>query len=146
MKRTKLENWICKIEALPNLNRQGLDSLQLKRLNETLARAKNRGGFYKNYPENLGKLEDLQSLPFTTAQDLASNPGQFLLTSQSEVSRVISGATSGTTGLAKRVFYTEKDTENTVGFFAAGISEMLSAGEKCFIAFPFTGPFGLGGI
>lgn len=146
MKRTKLENWICKIEALPNLNRQGLDSLQLKRLNETLARAKNRGGFYKNYPENLGKLEDLQSLPFTTAQDLASNPGQFLLTSQSEVSRVISGATSGTTGLAKRVFYTEKDTENTVGFFAAGISEMLSAGEKCFIAFPFTGPFGLGDL
>jgi phenylacetate-coenzyme A ligase PaaK-like adenylate-forming protein len=59
---------------------------------------------------------------------------------------VISGATSGTTGPAKRVFYTETDTAHTVGFFAAGISEMLSAGEKCFIAFPFTGPFGLGDL
>ena len=32
------------------------------------------------------------------------------------------------------------------GFFAAGISEMLMAGEKCLIAFPFTGPFGLGDL
>ena len=77
---------------------------------------------------------------------LAEQSGKFLLTSQSEVSRVISGATSGTTGPAKRVFYTDTDTEHTVGFFAAGISEMLSKGEKCLIAFPFTGPFGLGDL
>jgi phenylacetate-coenzyme A ligase PaaK-like adenylate-forming protein len=72
----------------------------------------------------LEKLEDLQTLPFTTEKMLADMPGRFLLTSQAEVSRVISGATSGTTGPAKRVFYTERDTEHTVGFFAAGISEM----------------------
>ena len=144
MKRTNLENWIEKIEALPELNRQGLESLQLKRLNEALARVKAREGFYRDYPESLESLSQLRNLPFTTAQDLSTHPGKFLLTSQSEVSRVISGATSGTTGPAKRVFYTETDTEHTVGFFAAGISEMLGAGEKCFIAFPFTGPFGLG--
>jgi len=120
--------------------------MQLKRLNETLARLKARGGFYKDYPEKLEFLSDLQNLPFTTAADLSAHPGKFLLTSQSEVSRVISGATSGTTGPAKRVFYTANDTEHTVGFFAAGISEMLSPGEKCLIAFPFTGPFGLGDL
>ena len=146
MKRTKLENWIETIEALPELTREGLESLQLRRLNETLAKLKARGGFYKDYPEKLESLSELRKLPFTTAEDLASYPGKFLLTSQSEVSRVISGATSGTTGPAKRVFYTEQDTEHTVGFFAAGISEMLSEGEKCFIAFPFTGPFGLGDL
>lgn len=146
MKRTNLENWICKIEALPELTRQGLESLQLNRLNETLLRVKNRGGFYRDYPERLQSLEELQFLPFTTAADLAAHPEQFLLTSQSEVSRVISSATSGTTGLSKRVFYTGNDTEHTVGFFAAGISEMLTAGEKCCIAFPFTGPFGLGDL
>ena len=146
MKRTKLENWICQIEALPELTREGLEALQLTRLNETLQRLKARGGFYKDYPEKLDSLSDLQNLPFTTAEDLASYPGKFLLTSQSEVSRVISGATSGTTGPAKRVFYTQTDTAHTVGFFAAGISEMLCAGEKCFIAFPFTGPFGLGDL
>jgi len=146
MKRTALDNWIEKTEALPQLTREGLGALQLRRLNATLAKLKERGGFYKDYPEKLERLEDLQKLPFTTAADLSANPGKFLLTSQSEVSRVISGATSGTTGPAKRVFYTAQDTEHTVGFFAAGISEMLAPGEKCFIAFPFTGPFGLGDL
>lgn len=146
MKRTNLENWIETIEFLPKLTREGLEELQLRRLNETLARLKARGGFYKDYPEKLESLSDLKKLPFTTARMLSDHPGKFLLTSQSEVTRVISGATSGTTGPAKRVFYTANDTEHTVGFFAAGISEMLSAGEKCLIAFPFTGPFGLGDL
>ena len=146
MNRTKLENWIETIEALPQLTREGLEALQLRRLNETLARLKARGGFYGDYPERLASLSELRTLPFTTADDLSRHPGKFLLTSQSEVSRVISGATSGTTGPAKRVFYTENDTAHTVGFFAAGISEMLSPGEKCLIAFPFTGPFGLGDL
>ena len=146
MRKTKLENWIMEIEALPELTREGLESLQLRRLNEMLARVKEREGFYRDYPQKLASLSELQNLPFTTADDLSACPGKFLLTSQSEVSRVISGATSGTTGPAKRVFYTETDTEHTVGFFAAGISEMLSAGERCFIAFPFSGPFGLGDL
>ena len=146
MKRTNLENWIETIEFLPKLTREGLEELQLRRLNETLARLKARGGFYKDYPEKLESLSDLKKLPFTTARMLSDYPGKFLLTSQSEVTRVISGATSGTTGPAKRVFYTANDTEHTVGFFAAGISEMLSAGEKCLVAFPFTGPFGLGDL
>ena len=146
MKRTNLDNWIETTEALPELTREALEELQLRRLNETLARLKARGGFYKDYPEKLESLSDLKKLPFTTARMLSDYPGKFLLTSQSEVTRVISGATSGTTGPAKRVFYTANDTEHTVGFFAAGISEMLSAGEKCLIAFPFTGPFGLGDL
>jgi len=146
MKRTNLENWIETTEGLPQLTREALEELQLRRLNETLARLKERGGFYRDYPEKLEALSDLQKLPFTTAQMLSEHPGKFLLTSQSEVSRVISGATSGTTGPAKRVFYTAQDTEHTVGFFAEGISEMLSQGEKCLIVFPFTGPFGLGDL
>lgn len=146
MNRTNLETWICQTEALPTLTREGLDALQLRRLNETLARLHRRGGFYDAYPQHLDSLSQLQELPFTTSRMLADAPGQFLLTSQSQVSRVISGATSGTTGPAKRVFYTAADTEHTVGFFAAGISEMLSPGEKCLIAFPFSGAFGLGDL
>ena len=146
MKRTNLDTWIETTERIPHLTRENLEQLQLHRLNEMLKRLKDRGGFYKDYPEKLDTLADLRNLPFTTAADLSAYPGKFLLTSQSEVSRVISGATSGTTGPAKRVFYTEKDTEQTIGLFTAGISEMLAAGEKCFIAFPFTGPFGLGDL
>ena len=143
MRKTRLENWIQEIEGLPVLDREALDALQLKRLNETLKRLHDLG---KPYPEHLKSLKELETLPFTTPEMLSENPGKFLLSSQSEVSRVISGTTSGTTGPAKRVFYTDRDTEHTVGFFAAGISEMLSAGEKCLIAFPFSGPFGLGDL
>lgn len=146
MKRTNLDTWIETTERIPHPTRENLEQLQLHRLNEMLKRLKDRGGFYKDYPEKLASLADLRNLPFTRAEDLSASPGKFLLTSQSEVSRVISGATSGTTGPAKRVFYTEKDTEQTIGLFTAGISEMLAAGEKCFIAFPFTGPFGLGDL
>lgn len=146
MNKTRLDNWICEVESLPELTREGLERLQLRRLNETLARLKARGGIYAGYPEKLENLAQLETLPFTTAAMLAENPGAFLLTSQSEVSRVISGATSGTTGPSKRVFYTDRDTEHTVGFFAAGIGEMLHPGGKCLIGFPFTGPFGLGDL
>lgn len=146
MRRTRLDKWIKDTEALPELSREGLEVLQLKRLNEALERAAARGGVYTGYPRRLGSLEELQTLPFTTAEQLSERSGSFLLTSQSQVERVISGATSGTTGAGKRVFYTREDMEDTVGFFAAGISEMLSAGERCLIAFPFTGPFGLGDL
>ncbi len=146
MKKTALDHWIEKTEALPELTREGLDALQLKRLNETLERLHERGGYYQDYPTRLDALEELKNLPFTTPEMLAEHPGRFLLTSQSEISRVISGATSGTTGKAKRVFYTETDTAHTVSFFAAGISEMLNPGETCAICFPFSGPFGLGDL
>lgn len=146
MEKTKLEQWIGQTENLPELSREALDALQLRRLNETLQRLHARFGDRCPYPERLESLAQLQNLPFTTPNMLSNHPGQFLLTSQSEVSRVISGATSGTTGAAKRVFYTQADTEHTIGFFAAGISEMLHSGETCLIGFPFTGSFGLGDL
>lgn len=146
MKKSNLDNWIIQTESLSELTRKGLENLQLRRLNQTLSRAKRRGGIYAQYPDHIESLQDLQALPFTTAQMLSAGAGNFLLCSQSQVSRVISDSTSGTSGPAKRVFYTQNDLEHTVGFFAAGIGEMLHPGERCFIAFPFSGPFGLGDL
>ena len=146
MKRTNLDAWIEKIEGIDHLTRENLEALQLRRLNELLDRARGAKGHYASLPEKLECLEGLKNLPFTTAEMISNNPGRYLLISQSDVDRVISGATSGTMGPAKRVFYTAQDTAHTVGLFEAGIGEMLAPGEKCFIAFPFTGPFGLGNL
>ena len=140
MRRTKLDKWIKDTEALPELSREGLEALQLKRLNETLERAAERGGAYEGYPRRLDSLEEMKTLPFTTPEQLSRRSSGFLLTSQSQVERVISGATSGTTGAGKRVFYTREDMENTLGFFAAGISEMLSAGSDASSPSPSPGP------
>ena len=45
MRKTRLENWICEVEGLPTLDHAALEALQLRRLNELLAREKARGGF-----------------------------------------------------------------------------------------------------
>jgi phenylacetate-coenzyme A ligase PaaK-like adenylate-forming protein len=60
------------------------------------------------------------------------------------VQRVLSDATSGTTGAAKRVFYTEGDCAHTVELFTAGLGELIFPGSVTMICFPFSGPFGLG--
>lgn len=146
MTRTRLDAFIEKLEGIDQLTRENLEELQLRRLNEMLVRARECKIHYGNLPEKLDSLSELCKLPFTTPEMIAENPGRYLLTSQSDVAKVISGATSGTTGPAKRVFYTETDTTHTVWLFEAGIGEMLKPGEKCFIAFPFTGPFGLGDL
>ncbi len=144
MRPTALEGWICSVEGLPALTRGALEELQLSRLNELLAREKRRGGFYRGLPDRIGGLDELAGLPFTTPDELAKSGASMLLTSTAEVQRIISGTTSGTTGLAKRVFYTRRDLEHTVGFFAAGISELVARGDRVLVAMPFSGPNGLG--
>lgn len=126
------------------VNRESLDALQLRKLNAVLKREKTRGGFYKNMPEHLDSLDELRTLPFTTEEDLAQNAPGLLLCSQAEVQRILSDATSGTTGKAKRVFYTEGDLAGTVKLFTAGLGELIFPGSVTMICFPFSGPNGLG--
>ena len=146
MRKSALDQWICDKENIPCLTRDILDDLQLIKLNTLLARIKKREGFYADLPEHLTSLRELESLPFTTAEDLAENAASLLLGSQSEASKVISGITSGTTGPSKRIFYSDGDLENTVTFFAAGISEMTAAGETVLITMPFSVSGGLGDL
>ena len=128
------------------MTRESLDALKLRKLNALLKREKERGGFYRALPDHLDSLEELQTLPFTTEEDLARSAPGLLLCSQGEIRRVLSDATSGTTGAAKRVFYTEGDCENTVKLFMAGLGELIFPGSVTMICFPFSGPFGLGDL
>ena len=144
MNRSRIDAYIMEKEALPEVTRESLDALKLGKLNALLKREKERGGFYKNLPERLDSLEELKNLPFTTEENLAQNAPGLLLCSQSKIRRVLSDATSGTTGAAKRVFYTEGDLENTIQLYMAGLGELIFPGSVTLICFPFSGPFGLG--
>ena len=144
MQKSRIDNYIMKAEALPSVTRESLDLLQLKKLNTVLSRERARGGFYKDLPERLNSLAELRALPFTTEEDLAQNAPGLLLCSQAEIRRILSDATSGTTGAAKRVFYTEGDLEGTVELFMAGLGELIFPGSVTMICFPFSGPNGLG--
>lgn len=146
MKISKLDEYIRKKEGLASLTRADIERMQLLKLNTVLRREKVRGGFYKGLPESVSSLDELRSLPFTTPEQLSKSGGSMLLLSQTEISRIITDTTSGTTGQAKRVFYTASDCENTVEFFAAGLSELVFPGSSTLICMPFSGPNGLGDL
>ena len=140
----RIDALIMAQEGLDAVTRPAIEAVQLRKLNALLKREKMRGGFYSSLPDHMNSLNDLASLPFTTDEDLAHRAGGMLLTSQGEVQRVLSDATSGTTGAAKRVFYTEGDLERTVCLYIAGLGELIFPGSITLICFPFSGPFGLG--
>ena len=144
MKRTNIDEMICKQEGIAEVTREALNKIQLAELNAVLKREKEREGFYRNLPEKLENLDALKTFPFTTESELAKNSGRMLLCSQGEVQRVISEQTSGTTGAGKRVFYTERDCEHTIELFMAGLGEFIYPGSTTMVAMPFSGPFGLG--
>ncbi len=144
MKRTNLDGWIRRQEGAQSLGREQIEEIQLRKLNILLKREKERGGFYGSLPDRLDTLEDLRRLPFTTEKDLIREGHRMVLTSQSGIERVRSQETSGTAGKAKRVYYSAKDNERTVSFFAAGLSELVFPGEKVMVCMPFSGNRGLG--
>ena len=138
MNVSRIDEMIMRLEGLDSFERQDIEELQLKKLNALLMRFKELPHtFYPDLPAHLESLSDLCKLPFTTDEDLACNPGSFLTGSQSEIERVLSDATSGTTGSQKRVFYTAKDLENTVELFKAGLGELVFPGSRTMICMPF---------
>ncbi len=144
MSLSRIDALVLAQEGLTRVTRTCIEHMQLQKLNALLAREKQRGGFYRDLPDHLDSLSALSALPFTREEDLAQNAPGLLLCSQAEVQRVISDTTSGTTGTAKRVFYTETDLENTVRLYMAGLGELVFPGSVTMICFPFSGPFGLG--
>ena len=143
---SRLDALIAEQEGLERIDKETIEAIQLKKLNRLLAREKARGGFYRNLPERIASLERMCDLPFTTEEDLAHHAPSMLLCSQAQIQKVLSDATSGTTGAAKRVFYTENDLENTVRLYMAGLGELIYPGSVTMICFPFSGPYGLGGL
>ena len=144
MKKAALDQWVREQENCGELGQREIRQIQLQKLNALLKREKGRQGFYRNLPEHLASLEQLPELPLTAEEDLKRSGNGMVLVSQSAVERVRTQETSGTTGPAKRVFYTAGDNERTVSFFAAGLSELIHPGSRTMICMPFSGDRGLG--
>jgi phenylacetate-CoA ligase len=106
--------WNEEFETLP---REALESLQLKRLQQTLARVSATVPFYRDSfnsigvaPDKIKSLEHLQDLPFTVKQDMRDNyPYGLFAVPMEEIVRI--HASSGTTGKPTVVGYTRQDIE-----------------------------------
>jgi len=101
-----------------------LREIQVKGLKWTLSHACNGSDFYRKRlddagirPEDIHDLDDLDKLPFTTADDLrAGYPFPLLSVPFDKVVRI--HASSGTTGKRKVLCYTQKDIDDWTHFFA----------------------------
>ena len=69
-----------------------------------------------------------------------------LCTSLGEIERVVTLQTSGTTGEAKRLFFTAEDLELTVDFFQHGMATMVEPGATVIIFLPGELPDSVGDL
>lgn len=101
-----------------------LKAYQLKGLKWTVAHAYSGSDFYRNKldmagikPDDIQRLEDIEKLPFTQADDLKDGyPFPLLSVPITDVVRI--HASTGTTGKRKILAYTQKDIDDWTYFFA----------------------------
>ena len=135
------------------LSRGEIEAIQLKRLQETVARVYERVAPYRKKmeeagvrPEDIRTLADLAKLPFVTKADLRDNyPFGLFAVPQEELVRV--HASSGTTGKPTVVGYTQHDldvwTECVARIACAGGATPKDMAQICFGYGMFTGALGL---
>ncbi|MGB5987895.1 MAG: phenylacetate--CoA ligase [Desulfobacterales bacterium] len=112
-------------ETMP---REALETIQLKRLQQTLQRVYATVPFYRKQLQSVGmtpgdvkSLTDLQRLPFTTKQDLRSNyPFGMFAVPMETVVRI--HASSGTTGQPTVVGYTARDIDTWANLMARSLA------------------------
>ncbi|MFO7812228.1 MAG: phenylacetate--CoA ligase [Pelovirga sp.] len=120
--------WNDDFETLP---REAIESLQLRRLQQTVERVYATVPFYRDIfdqagvkPKDIKCLEDLKRLPFTLKKDMRDNyPYGLFAVPLEQIVRI--HASSGTTGKPTVVGYTKRDIETWTelmarSFYAAG--------------------------
>ncbi|MGB7037833.1 MAG: phenylacetate--CoA ligase PaaK [Xanthobacteraceae bacterium] len=139
-------------EAVETASVDELRALQLDRLKATVGCAVAQVGHYKKAfaaagvtPADIGHLEDLARLPFTTKEDLRQNyPFGMFAVPMNEIVRI--HASSGTTGKPTVVGYTRSDIETWSRLMARSIRAAGGrAGDKMHVAYGyglFTGGLG----
>lgn len=104
-------------KELETLTREGIETLQLERLRNTIQLCMNSSFYKKRFedngltPQDIKSLDDLKKIPFTTKQDLRDNyPFGIATVSLDKVVRLHSS--SGTTGKPTVVLHTQKDSRH----------------------------------
>lgn len=115
------------LEAIETASRDEISALQLARMKDTLAHAYAGNAAYRSKfdaagvnPDDLKSLDDLRRFPFTTKADLRdAYPFGFFAVPQERIARL--HASSGTTGKATVVGYTQRDIDIWASLVARSI-------------------------
>lgn len=100
------------------------------------------------YRDRFGGAMNLpfNKLPFTFPSDLAESGLRFLAVSQSEIRRIVTLNTSGTSAPPKRIFFTEEDLNATEDFFMCGMSTFVPPKSKVAVFMEGPSPDSIGQI
>lgn len=128
-----------------------LEQYQLNCLQETIDYAKTHSIFYRQSlagisVSDINDLTALDRLPLISAATIQNNGQQMLCVSQDEVARIITMMSSGTTGDAKRLYFTAQDLERTVDFFYHGMQLLVQPGGRAAILLPSQQPDSTGNL
>lgn len=142
-----LDNWTAiTIGCNGNLTRTEIEKYTEKKLIETVRYAVENSVFYNEKIKNkqINNIDDFKNIPLSTADELRERGMDFLCVKPGEISRIVTLDTSGTTGKAKRIYFTESDQMLTVDYFENGMKHIASTGEKVLILMPakITGSIG----
>ena len=145
MDKQYLDKWISKKIGLPELNkltRNDITTYQYISLINTVNNAIEKSSFYKDLyqgidiSDELKSLSDITKLPFIDENTIANKGTQMSCVPASQISRIVTMETSGSTGIAKRVFFTLEDQELMIDFVHHGMAPMVGEGEIFLILMP----------
>ena len=95
------------------------------------------------FPDSVPAFE---ALPTTTSAELAASFPRFLTVPQDAIARLVTVATSGTTGPPKRMALTDADIEETLDCFRVVMAVTLDPGDTVLILFPAAKPDSVGDL
>jgi len=150
MRVTPLDAWLAGLvggQPTPAV----LWECQRRKLAETFAWAKNNSRFYAGLlegvdPSTVQSPEDMARVPVTRPADISGADADFLCVSQSQVARLVTMQTSGTTGAPKRLHFTAQDLECTIDFFHHGIGTFTEPGQRVLAFLPGKRPGSVGDL
>lgn len=140
-----LDIWTARKLGVQSLTREIISDYQLEKIKETVNWAAEHSPFYKELPL-VDTWADVQMLPFTTPDDVCGRGMEMLCVGQSQISRIVTMDTSGTTGKPKRIFFTTEDQELTTDFFHNGMQLMVDKSDTVLILMPCKRPGSIGDL
>ncbi len=149
MKPTTIDRYVASgLGLCDDYDRNELERAQNAALAEIL-RWSTRSPLYKElfagYPiSQIKTAADLTRLPFTDAEMLRHRGQDMLCVSQAEIARVVTLQSSGSTGMAKRLWFTEEDLAATRRFFRDGMHNVIQPQHRVLVVLPSQLPHSVG--
>ena len=138
---TPLESWIVERTQITHKSQEALRAYQLEKVIQTLTYAKAKSRFYNAKLKEIDlksirSFKAFEEIPLTVPADIKRNAYDFVCVPPSEVERIVTLNTSGTTGDEKRIFFTHEDLNATIDFFQHGMQCLVGEGDKVLVLLP----------